>query len=206
MSFCVSPKPASLRTCSGSMFFLGLAIAQSFETQLVNLGRATAQKPSCGVYPNKFVVRPLHAVSPVVGALLRLECYPVLRMRHNSQLGSRIPPSSAEPHVRARDRESSERSEKNVRSRSPALSQLAQAGIGGRARVEQQAGRVVPRLFFPVISELGDHALGQATQQVAVFQCVAVPLVAQISAMAVTADRVADGHKCFIPKGLDCVP
>src|SRR5208337_3186643 len=30
MSFCVSPKPASLRTCSGSMFFLGLPIAQSF--------------------------------------------------------------------------------------------------------------------------------------------------------------------------------
>jgi hypothetical protein len=24
--------------------------------------------------------------------------------------------------------------------------------------------------------------------------------------MAVTADRVADGHKSFIPKGLDCVP
>ena len=86
------------------------------------------------------------------------------------------------------------------------FSQLAQAGKGGRAPVEQQAGRVLPRLFFPVISELDDHALGQATQQVAVFQCVAVPLVAQKSAMAVTADRVADGHKSFIPKGLDCVP
>ncbi len=41
------------------------------ETQLLNLGRGTAQRLSCGVYPNKFVVRPLHALSPVVGALLR---------------------------------------------------------------------------------------------------------------------------------------
>ena len=63
------------------MFFLGLAIAQPFETQLVNLGRGTAQKMSCGVYPNKFVVRPLHAVSPVIGAYLRLNCYAILRMR-----------------------------------------------------------------------------------------------------------------------------
>ena len=60
-----------------------------------------------------------------------------------------------------------------------------------------------------------------------VFQCVAVPLVAQKSEMvaqkseiaaqksemvaqksemAVRADRLADGHKSFIPKGLDCVP
>jgi len=53
-----------------------------------------------------------------------------------------------------------------------------------------------------------------------VFQCVAVPvvaqksemvaqksaMVAQKSAMAVRADRLADGHKSFIPKGLDCVP
>jgi len=38
-----------------------------------------------------------------------------------------------------------------------------------------------------------------------VFQCVAVPLVAQKSAMAVSPDRLADGHKSFIPKGLDCV-
>ena len=33
-----------------------------------------------------------------------------------------------------------------------------------------------------------------------VFQCVAVPLVAQKSEMAVSPDRVADGHKSFIPK------
>ena len=67
-----------------------------------------------------------------------------------------------------------------------------------------------------------------------VFQCVAVPLVAQKSEMAaqksemvaqksemvaqkcemvaqkcemvVRADRLADGHKSFIPKRLDCVP
>ena len=39
-----------------------------------------------------------------------------------------------------------------------------------------------------------------------VFQCVAVPLVAQKSEMAVSADRLADGHKSFIPKRLDCVP
>ena len=60
-----------------------------------------------------------------------------------------------------------------------------------------------------------------------VFQCVAVPLVAQksemvaqksemvaqksemvahISEMAVRADRLADGHKSLIPKRLDCVP
>jgi hypothetical protein len=46
-----------------------------------------------------------------------------------------------------------------------------------------------------------------------VFQCVEVPLVAQKSEMvaqksemAVIAERLADGHKSFIPKGLDCVP
>src|SRR5271166_986496 len=112
MSLCVSPNPASLRTSSGSMFFLGLANAQSFETQLVNLGRETAQKLSCGVYPNKFVVGPLHALSPVAGAPRGLECCPVLRMRHNSRLDSRIPPNSAQPHVWKRDRKISQRSEK----------------------------------------------------------------------------------------------
>src|SRR5208337_4651595 len=39
-----------------------------------------------------------------------------------------------------------------------------------------------------------------------VFQCVAVPLVAQKSEMAVSPDRVADGHKSFIPERFDCVP
>ena len=38
------------------------------------------------------------------------------------------------------------------------------------------------------------------------FQCVAVPLVAQKSEMAVRADRLADGHKSFIAKRLGCVP
>src|SRR5208337_3334905 len=114
MSLCVSPKPASLRTSSGSMFFLGLAMAQSF-LDLGNLVRGTAQKPSCGVYPNKFVVRRLHAVSPVVGAHLRLERYAVLRMRYNSQGVPRVPPSSAQPKTRTRDRESSARSGKGER-------------------------------------------------------------------------------------------
>ena len=41
------------------------------ETQLVNLGRGTAEKVSCGVSPNKFVVRPLQTLSPVVGALTK---------------------------------------------------------------------------------------------------------------------------------------
>src|SRR4029077_19155173 len=36
----------------------------------------------------------------------------------------------------------------------PALRQLAQAGIGCRTRVEQQTCRIVPCLFFPVVSEL----------------------------------------------------
>jgi hypothetical protein len=31
-------------------------------------------------------------------------------------------------------------------------------------------------------------------------------MVAQNSEMAVSPDRLADGHKSFIPKGLDCVP
>src|SRR5208337_1370508 len=70
---------------------------------------------SCGVYPNKFVVRPLHAVSPVIGAYLRLKCYPILRMRHNSQWVPRVPPSSAQPHARQRDREISARSGKGER-------------------------------------------------------------------------------------------
>src|SRR5208337_2231205 len=46
-----------------------------------------------------------------------------------------------------------------------------------------------------------------------VFQCVAVPLVAQKSEMvaqksemAVSPDRLADGQKSFVPKRLDCVP
>ncbi len=45
-----------------------------------------------------------------------------------------------------------------------------------------------------------------------VFQCVAVPLVAQKSemdaqksAITVSPDRVADGHKSFTPKRLDRV-
>ena len=38
------------------------------------------------------------------------------------------------------------------------------------------------------------------------FLCVAVPLVAHKSEMAVRADRLADGHKSFIPKRLGCVP
>ncbi len=48
--------------------------------------------------------------------------------------------------------------------------------------------------------------LGWPSSRIAVFQCVAVPLVAQISEMAVRSDRLADGHKSFIPKPLDCVP
>src|SRR5271157_6378902 len=39
-----------------------------------------------------------------------------------------------------------------------------------------------------------------------VFQCVAVPLVAQKGEMAVSPDRVADGHKSFIAERFDCVP
>jgi hypothetical protein len=31
-------------------------------------------------------------------------------------------------------------------------------------------------------------------------------MVAQKSEMAVSPDRLADGHKSFTPKGLDCVP
>ena len=41
--------------------------------------------------------------------------------------------------------------------------------------------------------------LGWPSSRVAVFQCVAVPLVAQKRAMAVRADRLADGHKSLIP-------
>ena len=46
------------------------------------------------------------------------------------------------------------------------LRQLAQAGIGGRARVEQQTGRVAPRLFFPVVGELRDHAVGLVSEEI----------------------------------------
>jgi hypothetical protein len=65
-----------------------------------------------------------------------------------------------------------------------------------------------------------DHKVFTPDPGWSVFQCVAVPLVAQKSEMvaqksemvaqksemAVRADRVADGHKSFIPKRLDCVP
>src|SRR5271166_310363 len=51
-----------------------------------------------------------------------------------------------------------------------------------------------------------DHEMFARDLGWSVFQCVAVPLVAQKSAMAVRADRLADGHKSFIPKRLDCVP
>ena len=87
------------------------------------------------------------------------------------------------------------------------FSQLAQAGIGGLVRVEQQAGRVLPRLFFPVISELDDHALSARPRSRLRFSSASRPPWSLRScAMAVTADRVADGHKSFIPKGLDCIP
>ena len=48
----------------------------------------------------------------------------------------------------------------------PALGQLVQPGIGGRTRVEQQPGRVVPCLFFPVIGEPRDHAVGLVSKDV----------------------------------------
>jgi hypothetical protein len=107
------------------------------ETQLVNLGRGTAQKLSCGVDPNQFVVRPLHAVSPVVGAHLRLECYPVLRWATIRNGVPGIPPSSAQPHARPRDRESSAHSEKNLRSGSPALQSVITEGRA-RFRIDTQ--------------------------------------------------------------------
>ena len=64
-----------------------------------------------------------------------------------------------------------------------------------------------------------DHEVFARDPGWSVFQCLAVPLVAQksemvaqisemvaqISEMAVRADRLADGHKSFIPKRLDCV-
>src|SRR5271166_5418064 len=46
----------------------------------------------------------------------------------------------------------------------------------------------------------------RTTLVMGVFQCVAVPLVAQKSEMAVSPDRLADGHKSFIAKRLGCVP
>ena len=65
-----------------------------------------------------------------------------------------------------------------------------------------------------------DHEVFARDLGWSVFQCIAVPLVAQksemvaqksemvaqISEMAVRADRVADGHKSFMPKRLDRVP
>src|SRR5208337_3172394 len=65
-----------------------------------------------------------------------------------------------------------------------------------------------------------DHEMFARDLGSSVFQCVAVPvvaqksemvaqkspMVAQKSAMAVRADRLADGHKSFIPKGLDAWP
>src|SRR5271157_5079183 len=53
MSFCVSPKPASLRTSSGSMFFLGLAIAQSF----LDLGPSLREGPVAHRYPVVLQIR-----------------------------------------------------------------------------------------------------------------------------------------------------
>ena len=51
-----------------------------------------------------------------------------------------------------------------------------------------------------------DHEMLERDLGWSVFQCVAVPLVAQKSEMAVSADRLADGHKSFIAKRLGCVP
>src|SRR5271157_5537434 len=51
-----------------------------------------------------------------------------------------------------------------------------------------------------------DHELFARDLGWSVFQCVAVPLVAQKSEMAVSPDRLANGHKSLIPKRLDCVP
>jgi len=47
-----------------------------------------------------------------------------------------------------------------------ALGHVAQAGMGGRTRVEQQASRVVPRLHLPVVGGPGNHAVGLASQEV----------------------------------------
>ena len=72
-----------------------------------------------------------------------------------------------------------------------------------------------------------DHEVSARDLGWSVFQCVAVPLVAQKSEMvaqksemvtqksemvtqksemAIREDRLADGHKSFVPKPLDCVP
>ncbi len=65
-----------------------------------------------------------------------------------------------------------------------------------------------------------DHEVFARDSGWSVFQCVAVPLVAQMSqmvaqmsqmvaqmsAITVNPDWLADGHKSLIPKRLDCVP
>jgi len=51
-----------------------------------------------------------------------------------------------------------------------------------------------------------DHEMFARDLGWSMFQCVAVPLVAQKSEMAVSPDRVADGHESFITERLDCVP
>jgi len=63
------------------------------------------------------------------------------------------------------------------------------------------AGKVGVRAHGAWDHEMFARDLGRS-----VFQCVSVPLVAQKSEMAVRADRLADGHKSFIPKRLGCVP
>ncbi len=123
----------------------------NIETQLVNLGRGTAQKLSCGVYPNQFVVGPLHALSPLVGAHLRLECDPVPRSAPIRNGDPRIPPSSPQPHARPRARESSAGSEKNLRSGSPALSQLSLGEGPGSASVPSGSPDPVAGTGAPVL-------------------------------------------------------
>src|SRR5208283_492922 len=63
------------------------------------------------------------------------------------------------------------------------------------------AGKVGVRAHRAWDNEVFTRDLGWS-----LFQCVAVPRVAQKSEMAVGPDRVADGHKPFISERFDCVP
>jgi hypothetical protein len=133
------------------MFFLGLANAQSF------LDSTSSSSGRCMRCPLWLV--PLEGSSVVLFsacATIRSSFPDSRRIPRNPMSGNEIGKAANE-----------------VKRMFPAaarrFSQLAQAGIGGPARVGQRAGRVVPRLFFQVISELGDHALGQVTQQIGGF-------------------------------------
>ena len=88
MSFCVSPRPASLRTSSGSIFFLGLAIVEDF----LDFSLDTRQRCLPRQVRQSAVVRG----APVVSVLARFEVHLFPERATSKESNSRKPSTSSQ--------------------------------------------------------------------------------------------------------------